>query len=268
MRISGYASVFGTPYEISDRDGKYVETIEPGAFTSTLASHPDVALLVNHKGLPLARTVSGTLRLAQDETGLHVDATLDPSDPDVRSILPKLQRGDVSEMSFAFRATSQQWSEDYTRRRILAANLDRGDVSIVTFGANASTTVAARTDGDDTTTSTAKARRERAERIGDRVTIETRSERVGDRLVIQGASGSGLKVARAPRIEPPLNTNRDHLTLTEVELDRLRWGVLPDAYPPPTGHAHLDRAARDIHQWRVRDLQSRCEYAKWRARYR
>jgi HK97 family phage prohead protease len=81
----------------------------PGAFAATLAKKPDVRLLINHDGLPLARTTSGTLKLREDKRGLHFEAELDATDPDVQRILPKVQRGDLSQMSFAFRTIKDAW---------------------------------------------------------------------------------------------------------------------------------------------------------------
>lgn len=137
-RFSGYASVTEHPYEVAD----FTETIARGAFKRTLGEDPDVVLLVNHGeggGLPLARTKSGTMTLMEDARGLRVDADLNPQDPDVRSLVPKMQRGDVDQMSFAFRATDQEWNKDYTQRTIRSVALHRGDVSIVTMGANPAT---------------------------------------------------------------------------------------------------------------------------------
>jgi len=139
VRFTGYASTTETPYEISD----FRETVARGAFKRTLGEDPDVRLLINHGmggQLPLARTKSGTLTLSEDARGLRVDADLDPNDPDVRALLPKMRRGDVDEMSFAFRATQQEWNEDYTERLIRECSIHRGDVSIVTTGANPDTT--------------------------------------------------------------------------------------------------------------------------------
>ena len=144
VTFSGYASVFNHDYEVYDSFGKFTERLAPGAFTRTLADQPDVMLLINHQGLPLARTKSGTLRLSQDNVGLRVEAQLDANDPDVQAILPKMRRGDVDEMSFAFRVNDQLWSEDYTDRTITEVNLARGDVSIVSFGANPATVAALR----------------------------------------------------------------------------------------------------------------------------
>jgi HK97 family phage prohead protease len=51
------------------------------------------------KACRLARTRSGTLTLLEDDHGLFMEAMLDQSDPDVRSIIPKMQRGDLDKMS-------------------------------------------------------------------------------------------------------------------------------------------------------------------------
>src|SRR6185312_14339819 len=132
LNLSGWASVTERAYDM----GYYEETIKRGAFAKTLGETPDVQLLINHEGLPLARTVSGTLRLAEDDRGLRVDADLDPEDPDVQRLLPKVQRGDIDQMSFGFRVTRQNWDEDYENREIVEVNIDRGDVSVVNQGAN------------------------------------------------------------------------------------------------------------------------------------
>jgi HK97 family phage prohead protease len=142
LGLTGYASTTETPYDVMD----FTETISRGAFKRTLGEDPDVVLLINHEGLPLARTRSGTLTLSEDVRGLRVDAVLEPADPDVKSLVPKMERGDLTEMSFAFRATNQEWDEEYTQRTIREVSIHRGDVSMVTHGANTATvgTVSAR----------------------------------------------------------------------------------------------------------------------------
>jgi HK97 family phage prohead protease len=204
VTFSGYASVFNHDYEVYDAFGRFTERLAPGAFTRTLTEDPDVMLLINHQGLPLARTKSGTLRLTQDSVGLRVSAQLDANDPDVRAILPKMRRGDVDEMSFAFRVNDQVWSEDYTDRTITEVNLARGDVSIVSFGANPATVAALRAalaDEDVRAQLLGELGEERIlttsdlEEPADDEAVETPAEDVADEVVEDEARGCQGSVA-------------------------------------------------------------------------
>ncbi|MGV9536568.1 HK97 family phage prohead protease [Streptosporangium sandarakinum] len=141
--VSGYASVTEAPYEMWDAFGAYSEVVRSGAFAKTLGESPQVQLLLNHEGLSMAYTRAGTLRLAEDEHGLHMEAEVNPARGDVRDMLTALEDGDVDEMSFAFRVIRQQWSPDYDQRDITEISLQRGDVSVVNFGANPATSVEA-----------------------------------------------------------------------------------------------------------------------------
>lgn len=145
VTLTGYASTFGQPYDM----GWYTESVDHGAFRETLGRRPDVRLLVNHDGLPLARTTSGTLQLDTDSRGLRVSASLDPSDPDVASLVPKMRRGDLNQMSFGFRCArnGDEWSADMTQRTLRNLDLNDGDVSVVTYPANPSTSAGVRGDG-------------------------------------------------------------------------------------------------------------------------
>lgn len=141
--IEGYASTFDQPYDM----GWYTETVASSAFNRTLKENPDVRLLINHDGLPLARTTSGTLRLEKDKVGLRMSAVLDGDDPDVQALIPKMKRGDLNQMSFGFRTTEDEWSKDLTRRTLRALDLNNGDVSVVTYPANPNTSAAIRGEG-------------------------------------------------------------------------------------------------------------------------
>jgi uncharacterized protein len=134
-----YASITETPYDMWDMWGPYTETIAATAFDATLAANPDVAYLLNHGGMTLARTTSGTLRIGRDDTGLWYEPRLDPANSDVRNILSGIRRGDLDESSFAFRITSGMWDPSYTAYRIESLDLNRGDVSTVNYGANPAT---------------------------------------------------------------------------------------------------------------------------------
>jgi HK97 family phage prohead protease len=131
VNVSGYAAVYGQRTLIGSESWGFYEVIEEGAFDDAIG-RDDVVFLINHEGLPLARTRSGTLTLSSDNHGLKMETTLDGSDPDVQSIVPKMQRGDLDKMSFAFLPEVQEWDETQSPpvRTIKKASLF--DVSIVT----------------------------------------------------------------------------------------------------------------------------------------
>jgi HK97 family phage prohead protease len=139
LTFRGYACVTEAGYEMQDWLGPYTEVVRNGAFKKTLDEGADVPFLVNHGGLTLARTKSGTMRLSEDDTGLYAEADLDPASPHVQALRSAMDRGDVDEMSFAFWVTRQQWSPDYDQRDILEVALNKGDVSVVNYGANPNT---------------------------------------------------------------------------------------------------------------------------------
>ena len=139
MRLSGYAAVFNE----DSLPLPFLERIAPGAFRKTLTETPDVRLLINHEGLPLARTKNGTLRLQEDEIGLYMDADL-PDTQAARDLYTLVERGDVDQMSFAFRVIRQKWNEGRTERTLTELSLADGDVSVVTYPAYPTTTVEAR----------------------------------------------------------------------------------------------------------------------------
>jgi len=140
--LRGHAAVFN---QLSQDLGGFREQIAPGAFSNALKD--DVRLLINHDGLPLARTASNTLRLAEDGRGLLIEAELDAEDPDVRRLLPKMKRGDVNQMSFGFsvKPGGQDWAKDDEGRVVRTLKAVRlFDVSVVTFPAYTATDVAVR----------------------------------------------------------------------------------------------------------------------------
>ena len=127
--LYGYAAVFDSPSEPMP----FVEYVKRGAFSKTIKDGADVRLLIDHEGVPLARTKSGTLRLSEDERGLAVEAELDPMNPDAARIISAMKRGDLSQMSFAFRTIKDSWSDDRSVRELREVKLF--DVSVVTFPA-------------------------------------------------------------------------------------------------------------------------------------
>lgn len=171
--IEGYASVTEHPYEMWDFFGSYTEVIRAGAFTKTLSENPQVQLLLNHGGLSMAYTRAGTLRLAEDTTGLHIAADLNTRRTDVGDMVTALEDEAVDEMSFAFRVPAGKsiWSPDYDERSIVEVDMHRGDVSVVNFGANPATSVGVRAQDFDTLDEAAA--RELYERLGKRLAPQT-----------------------------------------------------------------------------------------------
>jgi HK97 family phage prohead protease len=139
MRLRGYAAVFND----ASVPLPFKETIAPGAFRKTLSETPDVRLLINHEGLPLARTKNGTLTLTEDERGLFMDAVIADTN-EGRDLYKLVERGDVDQMSFAFRVIRQKWNDDRSVRTLTEVSLADGDVSVVTYPAYPTTSVEAR----------------------------------------------------------------------------------------------------------------------------
>lgn len=136
--LDGYATVYDYRYDVAggpEMNG-FTELVARGAAKKS-AEEADVRLLVNHGGVALARTKSGTMTLESDDIGLRVRAELDPANPVVAELRSAMDRGDMDEMSFAFRAINDEWSPDYRERTIREVKLF--DVSVVTFPANPAT---------------------------------------------------------------------------------------------------------------------------------
>lgn len=144
VKVAGYAAVFN---ERTDIAGMFVEIIAPGAFREAIG-RDDVVFLINHDGLPLARTRSKTLKLSEDSKGLRMETVLDADDPDVRAIVGKMKRGDLDKMSFAFRATKQEWDDTTEPPTRTIREVELFDVSIVTTPAYDGTSIALRSLDD------------------------------------------------------------------------------------------------------------------------
>jgi HK97 family phage prohead protease len=142
--VEGQATVFDQPYEMWDMFGPYEEFVAKGAADETLGNDPDVAFLVNHRGLTMARTASKTLELDADDEALNVDAWLNPKRNDVDNLMRAIEDKDITEMSFAFTIEAGWWSDDFMTFKIEKFDINRGDVSAVNYGANPYTSIAAR----------------------------------------------------------------------------------------------------------------------------
>ena len=128
--VVGYGAVFNS--ESNDLGG-FVEYIAPGAFDGRLED--DVRFLINHDGLPLARTTNNTLRLSVDERGLKYEADM-PETTLANDLMTLLRNGTISQSSFAFTVEEDSW-ENVEGRNIRTINKVSRlyDVSSVTYPA-------------------------------------------------------------------------------------------------------------------------------------
>ncbi len=129
-KVIGYASVFGS---LSNDLGGFREYIGKDAFDGRLED--DVRFLINHDGLPLARTTNGTLKLSVDEKGLKYEAEM-PDTTDSRDLMELLKNGTVNQSSFAFIVEEDSWEmNDGQNIRTIEKISRLFDVSAVTYPA-------------------------------------------------------------------------------------------------------------------------------------
>lgn len=106
QRIGGYAAKFD---KLSQNLGGFVERIAPGFFDSSRdAAWRGVMARYNHD-LLLGTTAANSLRLSIDGTGLDYEVDL-LDDADSQRVFKLVTRGDVSQSSFAFYTTDDEWS--------------------------------------------------------------------------------------------------------------------------------------------------------------
>lgn len=136
---TGYAALFGATADIGDM---FEEVIAPGAFSETI--NDDVRALINHeRSRIIGRTKSGTLRLREDSKGLYVEIDL-PDTTDGRDLAVQLERGDVTGMSFGFSVTHDEWDETGEKPVRTIHKVRLYEVSATAFPAYADTEIGLR----------------------------------------------------------------------------------------------------------------------------
>jgi HK97 family phage prohead protease len=114
MTVRGYAATYGTLSKPlpAGNGGSFRERIAKGAFQRILT---DVVALFNHDtNAVLGRTVSGTLRLTEDDNGLAFEYDL-PNTTAGRDVWESVKRGDLRSCSFAFQLgdrSMEDWEEE------------------------------------------------------------------------------------------------------------------------------------------------------------
>jgi hypothetical protein len=103
-RLVGHAAVFN---QVGD-GGWFREQIRPGAFAESIPND-DVRALFNHDpNFVLGRNKAGTLKLSEDDVGLVSEIT-PPDTQQARDLLVSIERGDITQMSFAFETLVEEW---------------------------------------------------------------------------------------------------------------------------------------------------------------
>lgn len=165
----GYAATFNEPYSL----GPFDEQVDPAAFDGAVQTD-DVRALWNHDpSNVLGRSGAGTLRLSVDKRGLQSEIDFPESAAREREAI---RRGDVTQMSFGFRALEDKWETvgDRELRTITKAQLF--DVSPVAFPANPATDISiAQRSHDEWLAPQDEGKKQRAER--DRRIRETQLSR-------------------------------------------------------------------------------------------
>jgi len=148
--LVGYAARFDVVADIGPPGTPFFrEVIRRGAFSRALAEKQDVRALFNHgeEPLPLGRTSAGTLRLSEDNVGLRFELDV-PDTTFARDLLVSIQRGDVSDMSFAFRPVREVWDDSSNPPLRELLDVDLFDISPVVFPAYQGTSVGVRSAAD------------------------------------------------------------------------------------------------------------------------
>jgi len=139
-QISGYAAVFN---ELSDDLGGFREKIQPGAFSEAI-QRDDVRALWNHdSNYVLGRNKAGTLKLSEDERGLHYVVDL-PDTQWAKDLSESIKRGDVTQSSFGFIVDSDEWAKQDGETVRTLTKVTLFDVSPVTYPAYPQTSTSAR----------------------------------------------------------------------------------------------------------------------------
>ncbi|GGR52035.1 phage major capsid protein [Streptomyces roseolus] len=110
--LSGYAAVFNTATEINSWEGKFSETIAPGAFRKTLRERTPIMQWDHGRDTRVGSTPIGVYTsLVEDERGLKVEGRLF-NNPVVEPVRQAIEAQAVRGMSFKFAVTRDRWTDN------------------------------------------------------------------------------------------------------------------------------------------------------------
>lgn len=144
--ISGYVNVTEKKSRpVITPHGKVVEEIEPRAFADAIKRAENVTLSVDHNKDVFAETRSSTLKLDEDDIGLHAEAQI--TDPDLIALARK---GKIRGWSFGMRNVADELeprAEDLPLRKVKALDLDHVSLIVNKLPVYSATSVEVRADG-------------------------------------------------------------------------------------------------------------------------
>lgn len=126
--ITGAGIVFNKETVIGGRYWGFREIIAPGAFSKSITEEDQRSFFNHDPNLILGRRSSGTLRVVEDEAGVHYEVDA-PDTSYSKDLQVSLERKDVTGSSFIFRTIKEEWTEpaedsdEMPLRRVLEAEL-------------------------------------------------------------------------------------------------------------------------------------------------
>lgn len=160
MTIEGYVVKFNERSSLLY--GEFYEKVAKGAFARSIQENTIKGLWNHNTNLVLGSTKSGTLRLNEDDIGLHFEIDL-PNNETGRNAYESIVRGDVDGVSFGFYVKNDNWeyiqNEDIYERTLL--EVDLFEISPTPFPAYEGTsTVGKRSIMEESNIMTKEARKE------------------------------------------------------------------------------------------------------------
>lgn len=150
--VSGYASVFNTPYTLFEDDELVIqEQVSDKAFED--ADITDVIFQYNHEGRVFARVSNGTLAVAPDDKGLSIEADLGGTDIG-NQLYQEIKGGYTTKMSYGYTVDGAEWMESrlddgrILELRTVTSVSKVYDVSAVSIPANNATSISVRNLSD------------------------------------------------------------------------------------------------------------------------
>lgn len=148
--ISGYVNATEKKSRpvVTPRYGKVVEEVAPGAFEAALERRGEISLTVDHDSAHIyAVTTDGTLKLHEDEIGLHADVLI--TDPNLISLA---KQGKIRGWSFGMYNVvdelEQRADGQLPLRRIKALDLDHVTLVVNMRPIYSATSVEVRAEGE------------------------------------------------------------------------------------------------------------------------